>query len=408
MSQPKLRFVAALLFVEALAPGLLAQTTFTVDTFADLPDATALGDGVVDADLVAAGNQITLRGAIQEASALMGAETIVLPAGVFKLKIKGANENASATGDLDIVGDIEILGSGLGATIVDAKSAKDRIFHLLSGTLELSDLRLRNGKVADRGGAVLAEPGSNLTLVRCIVEKCKAGEDGGGVSVFSAGISVTDSYFLKNRAKDDGGALDAVDPIGGLIANRCTFSRNRAKEEGGAIEISDGNSSFTNSTFDRNKAKFGGGLSFEELGDHTITNCTLAKNKAKIRGSGINEDVLFGGASSITIANTIVANSKKTNYFGDGMTSLGGNLDSGNTCGFTQPTDLVTTDPKLGSLADNGGETPTIALKLTSPAIDSANDAQSPGIDQRGLKRVDIPMVGTATSDIGAYEVHIG
>lgn len=57
--------------------------------------------------------------------------------------------------------------------------------------------------------------------------------------------------------------------------------------------------------------------------------------------------------------------------------------------------DIVTSTPKLGPLAANGGPTKTIALRAGSPAIGKAGSG-SPPRDQRGVKRVD--------PDIGAFE----
>jgi hypothetical protein len=54
-----------------------------------------------------------------------------------------------------------------------------------------------------------------------------------------------------------------------------------------------------------------------------------------------------------------------------------------------------------------GGLTPTFDLEATSPAIDAAQDATCPTIDQRGVARpVDYPGLGaTETCDIGAVEL---
>ena len=60
-------------------------------------------------------------------------------------------------------------------------------------------------------------------------------------------------------------------------------------------------------------------------------------------------------------------------------TSQGGNIESlGDTCGFTDPTDLVNVtaaDLNLGPLADNGGPTMTHALLPGSVAIDKIPEA---------------------------------
>src|SRR5688572_22840954 len=77
----------------------------TVNSVEDLPDADLL-DGVCDADLVTAGQQCTLRAAVMHANATVGADAIVLPAGRYKLKIKGFLDSDGSTGDLDVTDDL--------------------------------------------------------------------------------------------------------------------------------------------------------------------------------------------------------------------------------------------------------------------------------------------------------------
>ena len=52
------------------------------------------------------GEQITLRAAITQANQTSGHQTIVLPEGVYALSVPGADEDAAATGDLDITDDL--------------------------------------------------------------------------------------------------------------------------------------------------------------------------------------------------------------------------------------------------------------------------------------------------------------
>lgn len=80
-------------------------------------------------------------------------------------------------------------------------------------------------------------------------------------------------------------------------------------------------------------------------------------------------------------------------------TSLGHNIDSGNTCGFTATGDLTNTNPLLGPLQDNGGPTATYAIPVNSPAVNAGDNAVCPPTDQRGVAR---PQAGRC--DIGAYE----
>jgi len=68
-------------------------------------------------------------------------------------------------------------------------------------------------------------------------------------------------------------------------------------------------------------------------------------------------------------------------------------------CVFTDAASKKSTHPLLGALADNAGETDTMALAAGSPAIDAGTAEGCPATDQRGVAR----PVGAAC-DIGAYE----
>ena len=102
---------AALALVDAPA----GAARFLVDTGFDLLD-DAPGDGVcatsvlVGVDPPHFEDRCSLRGAIQEANALPGDDTILLRPGSYLLTRLGSNEDAGLTGDLDISDDVEIEG----------------------------------------------------------------------------------------------------------------------------------------------------------------------------------------------------------------------------------------------------------------------------------------------------------
>ena len=79
------------------------------------------------------------------------------------------------------------------------------------------------------------------------------------------------------------------------------------------------------------------------------------------------------------------------------ITSRGGNMDAGASCGFAGPADVSAALPALGPLMDNGGDTLTHALPAGSPAVASALPALCTPQDQRGAPR-------PATCDRGAFE----
>src|SRR6516225_4912533 len=73
-----------------------------------------------------ASGHISLRSAIMAANAKPNADTIILPAGTFKLTLAGAGEDNYATGDLDIKGNLTIKGKNAASTIIDGNKL-DRV-----------------------------------------------------------------------------------------------------------------------------------------------------------------------------------------------------------------------------------------------------------------------------------------
>ena len=119
--------------------------------------------------------------------------------------------------------------------------------------------------------------------------------------------------------------------------------------------------------------------------------------------------LLAASGSTISALNTIVAANliagpTPSNCSGGALiSSLGHNLETASDCGFKSTGDLQNTDPQFltGGVTDSGGNTDTIALAASSPAVDAvpANSAGCDGTDQRDLARPQGPVC-----DIGAYE----
>jgi hypothetical protein len=141
-----------------------------------------------------------------------------------------------------------------------------------------------------------------------------------------------------------------------------------------------------------------------------LGNCTVDCNSSfgGIGGSGgspggqagpSGETLPAGIGGKVSLINTLLAANSPGGNGSSGLIDLGHNLSSDATCTFTNAGSLNSVDPKLGSLANNGGPTLTMALLLGSPAIDAADPATAPALDQRGVPR----PVGPA-ADIGAYE----
>src|SRR5438094_10032224 len=126
------------LFVTAtFVPAATFNVTSTIDAVEASP-----GDGIC----ASAGSQCTLRAAVQEANALPGADTIMLPAGTYVLTVGGASarcEDAAAKGDLDITDDVTIIGAGAPITIIDGNGI-DRVFDV-AAQANIRGVTIRNG-----------------------------------------------------------------------------------------------------------------------------------------------------------------------------------------------------------------------------------------------------------------------
>lgn len=393
---------AALLASSAFA----GNGTIVVNSFLDLPDPN-LSDGTPDADLETEGEQITLRSAIMHAKAIGGSVTIELQAGVYKLTRK-SKESADDVGDLDIDVDMVIEGAGPLDTIIDARKAKDRVFDIDFGAdVAIRNVTITRGKPPFGGGGGIRVFDSSLTLSNVIVTKNRTkevGTDGGGIEVEDGSLTLFDCYIVKNRARDDAGGVDVDSST--FVAENSTFEKNSAKGEGGAFEIDTGSGTFENCTFSKNRAKTqGGAINNEEGGDVTLRSCSFVLNNAKADTALGGQDF---GPNTFTITNSIFLGKGKKRPLNAGgvITSGGGNIESGDSMGFSAPADLVNTDPRVDKKArENGVHIRTHLLREDSPAIDFAVESECTSSDQNGMPRVDIFGVGgKSICDSGAAE----
>ena len=216
MYQRVLTLFAAILIGAALYVSVSAflptapRAAFTVDSTLDAVDA-APGDG----SCAAGSGECTLRAAVMESNALPGADTILLPAGVYTLTLPGTGEDGAASGDLDIAEDLTISGDGPDVTVIDA-AGLDRIFHVLGDgdpypgggidqyIVQLQALTVRGGHVeaVNLGGGGLANQGGRVTLSAVTVADNLVYADaapglGGGITNQGL-LTVTDSLIAGN------------------------------------------------------------------------------------------------------------------------------------------------------------------------------------------------------------------
>jgi trimeric autotransporter adhesin len=302
------------------------------------------------------------------------------------------------------------------------------------GTLTVTNSLVTGNSAGFGGGGIANFEGHTLTLANSLVTGNSTTFGGGGIANLSGTATLTNTRIVDNSASSGGGISSGAGTFtlttstvarnvaragrGGGIASagkftiiKSTIAGNSASGEGGGIANLAGHRfMLTNSTVSGNSAVEGGGI-FAEGGEFTrvfaITNSTVARNRATQAGGGILQSSL----SLLALRNSLVAqnsaptgadvNNTSGNPTGARFSLIGDGSGSGitNTNGNQVGTASAPIDPKLGSLADNGGPTRTHALLLGSPAIDAASTPDCPTTDQRGVLR---PQ--GAACDIGSYE----
>ena len=205
-----------------------------------------------------------------------------------------------------------------------------------------------------------------------------------------------------------GGSYYAIG--GGMFASQSvfveysTFDGNTADGGGGVmLRNSAGyNVRFRNTTISGNHATIvAGGMLAES--DLAIENSTIAFNTGGSSGGG----GLIVGGTTVDLESTIIADNSPSAMMAaadlDGSAAVTGANNLVKVSGIALPGDTITTDPLLGPLAANGGETRTHALPGTSVAIDMGNNGAGAFFDQRGPG---FPRGFVTLPDIGAYELN--
>ncbi len=316
------------------APAATFVVTKTADT----------NDGACNADC-------SLREAVIAANAAAGADMITFGTnGTFQLTIAGANENASAMGDLDVTQALTIVGNGTGNTIVQAGSNAtdgiDKVFSVnpsftLAFASSFSGMTIRYGRnpsaiTGDGFGGGLDWEGSGagtLSLSNVIVDQNTATDGrGGGLALTNSNngaATITNSTISNNVAARTSG----TGGVGGgiFVGTNCPISLT-------TVTVSGNSATSPNSD--------GGGINFfgHAGSTTTLTGVTITNNSCTVDGGGIstarsltlnpptvisqNSSQRYGGGLSMLSANTTVTLSKAT-LVGNSATTSGGALAVG-------------------------------------------------------------------------------
>ena len=146
-----------------------------------------------------------------------------------------------------------------------------------------------------------------------------------------------------------------------------------------------------NSTFYDNSSSKGAATSTDNCAQLNIYNSTFYAN------TGSHTLQNYNGNSTLNVYNSIIANTITGIDCIGGLNTKINTLIEDGSCGST-PSGA----PLLSNLADNGGDTQTMALQIGSQAINAGDNGTCEATDQRGETR---PKY--TTCDIGAYEYNL-
>ena len=265
------------------------------------------------ADTISCGTPCSLRGAILVANS---GDTIIIPAGTYTLTLDA---------ELRIGKSLTLTGDGADTTIIQAAAnsgdATHRVFNINGGSVAISGVTIRHGKVSGDGGGILSGGGLSLTNSD-VIDNVSTGDSlsrGGGIRNFGT-LNITDSTINGNTARDGGGGIYNS---GTLTVNSSAVNGNvvggpHIPNFGGGI-YSTGILIITNSMVSGNTAPDAGGI-LNAGGTLTLTSSTVSSNTATgaTRTTGAGGGIFNTGTATLTNA-TISGNTAGPGHTGGGI-----------------------------------------------------------------------------------------
>jgi len=363
--------------------------TFTVDRIDDDP-------AFFNCDQ-SANFDCTLRGAIIASNISPGPDIILVPASTFELTVVGADEDAAATGDLDLLGEVLLQGAGASLTIIDAggdTGLGDRVFEVRqNATVTISKVTIQGGRGGTSGGGGIRSSGAAILVDSTVSDN--TAQVGGGIftsSVQGSTFTMRNSVVQGNDADNSKGlgqgaglqnegmmiiegsvirenGLGGETSFGGGVANAGVLEishtiilGNRAEQGGGLFQFLLFSTSISNSELTDNIAdQFGGGAS-NSGGQLTLENSTLSGNAIPSSGQG-------GGLWNADL--TQIVNSTISGNTVDGGTSGSGGGIHNSASG--------TLELSHTTIADNSALSGDALLNLGSVVVSNAV-IQAPGL----------------------------
>ena len=219
------------------------------------------------------------------------------------------NEFDTITGGVRINRPITINGNGF---TIDAKG-KSRIFHVTAGSINITDVTLKNGK-ADSGGAIyfknaISNSNINATYINNTANAQAVYYDGGGANYFLVSVSGSNisGTYINNTATNGGGANNFGSVLGSNIGG--TYINNHANNGGANYFYDRVLNSDISGIYARNNATNGAIISFSETPTNVnIENAIFLNNKYNE-----NNGIIYAKKTGMVA---------KNNWFGNNATNF--------------------------------------------------------------------------------------
>ncbi|MDD5454400.1 MAG: hypothetical protein PHW62_02730, partial [Candidatus Ratteibacteria bacterium] len=333
----------------------------------------------------------------------------------------------SKTSTFQLINEVTIKGGYAGLTNPLNPDERNIVTHqtILSGDLSGNDGNPPNfANYGDNSYHVVTAIGTDNTAILDGFTITGGNATGSSEKAFGGGLfnrgteagspTITNSIFTYNRAYYGGAVHNGPFPGSPpkeqnlrTVLTNCIFDNNTARE-GGAINgsfLGITNCVFTYNTADANgRYGYGGAIAG---GDGETTNCTFYGNTAVTHGGAV-----CTGVRSMTITNSIfwgnsddIVGSPFIHYCDvENPATIGDNRWIRGTGNISINPLFINADEPAGQdgiwkTLDDG-----LRIFINSPCIDVADDNIAPLTDITNKERIDIPEIGFAVSDMGAYE----